>query len=153
MATYALVRHARAGVRGTWPGDDLDRPLDDRGRAQSRGMVPALAPLATALRTSRAVRCHDTLLPLAATTGLEVVAAPELLEGADPAAALAWLLAQPDGTVACSHGDVIGGIGRLLVGAGVLDEATAAWPKGGWWRIGATGGVVDSVLVHRPREA
>jgi len=153
MPTYALVRHARAGVRGTWPKDDLERPLDERGRAQAHGMVPALAPLATALRTSRAVRCHDTLLPLAAETGLEVVTAPELLEGADPAAALAWLLEQPDGTVACSHGDVIGGLGRLLVAAGALPESVATWPKGGWWRIGAADRVVGSVVVHLPRES
>lgn len=152
MATYALVRHARAGIRGTWPDDDLERPLDERGRAEARGLVRALAPLATALRTSRAARCRETLLPLAAETGLEVVDVPELLEGADPAAALAWLLAQPDGTVACSHGDVIGGLGRLLVDAGVLPESVAAWPKGGWWRIETSDGVVDQVVVHRPRE-
>ncbi len=38
-----LVRHAKAGKRGDWPGDDDDRPLDAAGRAQAQRLVDLLA--------------------------------------------------------------------------------------------------------------
>ena len=37
--TVYLVRHARAGSRGRWKGDDALRPLSKVGRAQADGIV------------------------------------------------------------------------------------------------------------------
>ena len=42
MIVY-LVRHATAGHRASWEGDDDRlRPLDDRGRRQAEGLVELL---------------------------------------------------------------------------------------------------------------
>ena len=37
-----LVRHASAGDRTTWEGDDRERPLDDRGRRDAEELVEQL---------------------------------------------------------------------------------------------------------------
>ncbi|NIR39365.1 MAG: histidine phosphatase family protein, partial [Actinobacteria bacterium] len=37
-----LVRHGSAGHRGSWPGDDLERPLDERGTEQARRLAEHL---------------------------------------------------------------------------------------------------------------
>lgn len=34
-----LVRHARAGDRGEWVGDDAHRPLDAKGRKQAKRLA------------------------------------------------------------------------------------------------------------------
>ena len=44
-----LIRHALAGHRNAWEGDDRVRPVDDRGRLQSDALVDALAELVEAL--------------------------------------------------------------------------------------------------------
>ena len=73
-----VVRHGSAGNRLTWKGDD-DRPLDPRGAAQAASLAEAFAdfPVSVVL-SSRAVRCQQTVLPLARRTGLEVTPDPAL---------------------------------------------------------------------------
>ena len=39
-----IVRHARAGKRWEWEGDDRERPLDKKGRRQADGLLEQLAP-------------------------------------------------------------------------------------------------------------
>lgn len=154
MRTLLLVRHARAGVRGTWPGSDLERPLDERGERQAAALVEALADEAREVHTSRAERCRATVAPLAAAAGLALHEQPLLLEGADTTAALEWLVGLPDGAVACSHGDVIGGILTTLSAQGLRGQDTSRWPKGGWHRLVVDDlDVVRSVTLHPPTEA
>ena len=47
--TILLIRHASAGDRYRWWGDDADRPLDERGVAEAAALVDerVLAFLAT----------------------------------------------------------------------------------------------------------
>lgn len=144
-----LVRHASAGVRGTWPGPDLERPLDARGSAHAEALAIVLAPGATGLVTSAAVRCRETLVPLAAATGLDLVDEPLLLEGSDPIAALRWLEAQADGTVACTHGDVLTGILVELAAVGVVPEDPPT-PKSGRWVLDVVDGEVVAGAFHGP---
>lgn len=151
-ATVHLVRHARAGVRGTWPGSDLERPLDALGRVQADGLATALDGVATELWTSRAARCRETLAPLATATGLPLLDAPALLEGSDPAGALTWLVGLPHGAVACSHGDVLRGVLALLADVPGERADPGVAPKGGRWQLVVADGVVQSV-VHHPPEA
>ena len=40
-----VVRHASAGDRSRWKGDDRLRPLDRRGRRQAEGLVTVLDPI------------------------------------------------------------------------------------------------------------
>lgn len=153
MRTVLLVRHADAGVRGTWPGDDLDRELSPLGTAQARLLAELLpgyhdGPIAS-VASSRAVRCVDTVAPLAASLGLDVAAAPVLLEGEEPAAALAWLTGPDAPSVACSHGDVIGGVVTLLQDAGAV-TGRASWPKAGTWVLRVDDGRVVAATPHGP---
>jgi 8-oxo-(d)GTP phosphatase len=101
-----LARHASAGKRNEWHGDDLARPLDDRGARQAEALVPLLAGYRIErILSSPARRCVETVEPLARSRGLQVEMCPELAEsrqetdGAD----LVRTLAGGD-VIACGHG-------------------------------------------------
>ncbi len=104
-ALSVLVRHAAAGKRREWDGDDRLRPLDERGRRQAAALVELLGLLGfRRVVSSPYVRCVETVEPLAAALGVEVETDDRLAEGAG-AAALELL--REDGVLACTHGDVI----------------------------------------------
>lgn len=110
MALF-LIRHAKAGSRQRWQGDDRLRPLSPAGARQAKGLLAALEPLgASGIRrvvSSPYVRCIETVAPLAEQLGLEVEIADELAEGraADGVrVARRWL---KEDVAACSHGDVV----------------------------------------------
>ncbi|HEY1514101.1 MAG TPA: phosphoglycerate mutase family protein [Gaiellaceae bacterium] len=101
-----LVRHASAGDREAWPGDDMQRPLDERGRVQARGLVARLEEFQIgAIYSSPAVRCLETVEPLAAARGLVVVVRAELGESRqwEDGGTLLKQLAEADAVV-CGHG-------------------------------------------------
>jgi len=69
-----LVRHASAGRKADWPGDDCVRPLDERGAADAQalaGLIACFAPVARVI-SSPALRCTDTVRPYAAAFGRTV---------------------------------------------------------------------------------
>jgi phosphohistidine phosphatase SixA len=103
-----VVRHASAGNPSEWKGDDRLRPLDEKGWRQARGLPALLAarPL-DRLVSSPALRCTQTLEPLAVDRGLDVETAPELMEGSSAEAALAILSDVGDDAAVCTHGDVL----------------------------------------------
>jgi len=116
-----LLRHASAGDRNAWAGDDRLRPLDDEGYDQAIALPDVLAGRAIArVVSSPYLRCIETVEPLAAALGLTVELDGRLAEGGDRAAALA-LVAELDGGLACTHGD----IAEALLGR-VLDKGAAA---------------------------
>lgn len=134
MAIY-LIRHAHAGSRGAWAGDDLDRPLSDRGRAQADFVAASLADLPVGeIWSSPARRCIETVEPLAAGHGLTVRVTSELEEGADPEAAIAFLRGRARADAAlCSHGDLIPRIVRRLSAAGMRTKDANISQKGSLW--------------------
>jgi 8-oxo-(d)GTP phosphatase len=82
-ATVLLVRHAKAGSRSRWKGEDAQRPLDASGRAQADGLRQALRWFGpTAIRSADPVRCVQTVAPLAEDLGLQVGIEPALSEEA-----------------------------------------------------------------------
>lgn len=104
-----VVRHAHAGDRSAWKGDDSIRPLSDRGQAQAKAIAKRLRHAGIVrLVSSPARRCVETLAPLAERLGLEIETHPALAEGAT-AQATAALLSGLSGMRAAvsSHGDVI----------------------------------------------
>jgi len=103
-----VVRHASAGNPSEWKGDDLLRPLDEKGWRQARGLPALLAarPL-DRLVSSPAFRCTQTLEPLAIERGLDVETSPDLMEGSSPDAAHAILRDVGDDAAICTHGDVL----------------------------------------------
>jgi 8-oxo-dGTP diphosphatase len=104
--TLVLVRHASAGDRDAWEGDDRFRPLDAKGFAQAARLPDVVAGVPIRrIVSSPYLRCVQTVEPLAAALDLEVEAAPELSEGrqhVDGPPFLAALL--QDDSVACVHG-------------------------------------------------
>ena len=114
-----LVRHTKAGKRSQWDGDDRLRPLTGSGRRQAEAIARWLAPFSpTALFTSPYVRCRQSLEPLAEATGHALLDDATLAEGRPPEKALAMIAGAVDGTVLCSHGDVIDGVVEFLETAG-----------------------------------
>jgi 8-oxo-(d)GTP phosphatase len=64
--TTVIVRHARAGSRSKYKGEDCKRPLDKHGRAQAESLVGQLLAFGAAqLHAAPRVRCRQTLEPLA----------------------------------------------------------------------------------------
>jgi len=106
-----LVRHARAGRRGTAGVDDSLRPLDRNGRKQASAVAAMLAgrPIERIL-SSPYRRCIETVEPLAQATGLEIEQRDELAEGRPASEVLSLIdeLPASGDAVLCSHGDVIG---------------------------------------------
>ena len=102
-----LVRHASAGKRDRWQGDDRLRSLDRRGAEQAERLVDVLQghPLRRIL-SSPYVRCRQTVEPLARSRGLPVEEREELAEGAGLDAM--HRLATSLGAAALSvHGDLV----------------------------------------------
>ena len=98
-----LLRHASAGDRDHWDGDDRMRPLDERGWKQSRALAEELRALGVRRALSSPyVRCVQTLEPL----GLPIEEDDRLGEGASREATLELLHSLED-AVACTHGDIV----------------------------------------------
>lgn len=105
----ALVRHADAGDRSRYHGEERERPVDAVGRGQASALVPVLTGLRPVrFLSSPALRCVQTVEPAAAALGLAVEIREELYEG-DVASAreLVAALGFAHDVVLCSHGDVI----------------------------------------------
>ncbi len=135
-AAMLVVRHAHAGERGGWRGDDRLRPLSTVGHQQADAIAAQLAPWhVTRVVSSPLVRCVQTVEPLAAALGLEVVEDERLAEGAAPEDTAALLRAAGSGTVLCSHGDVIGDLVERLADRRLVDRRQAQWPKGSTWVV------------------
>jgi broad specificity phosphatase PhoE len=74
-----VVRHAKAGTRRDWDGDDTERPLTKAGRRQAHELTIRLAREAiSGLWSSPYVRCVQTLEPLGRELGLDVISEPRL---------------------------------------------------------------------------
>jgi 8-oxo-dGTP diphosphatase len=129
-----LVRHAKAGERRVWEGDDIDRPLSKKGRKQAELVGRRLANLRpTTLVSSPHVRCVETLEPLAARLDLDVVVEPRLREREPFEPVLELLADTPAGTVMCSHGDIIPATLAALERRGAQIHPPADWRKASVW--------------------
>lgn len=116
MHTLLLVRHAKAGRRSTFRGDDRDRPLEAEGRRQAAALTELLGLFgAHRLHAADRLRCVQTLAPLAELLGATITTESALTEqaySADPESSFARLLelAAHNGPVraVCSQGKLIG---------------------------------------------
>ena len=101
-----LVRHASAGNRLAWDGDDRERPLDPSGITQSRPLVALLKRFEVdAIYTSPYRRCIQTIEPLAAARLLGIDSREELGEEEQSEAGAKFVrsLAR-ENVVVCGHG-------------------------------------------------
>ena len=143
MSTF-VVRHAKAGSRSRWDGDDRERPVSASGRQQADRIAERLTDAGVrGLWSSPYRRCVETLEPLAARLGLALLTDRRLGEGARTADVLALLTEAGDGAVLCSHGDVIPDLLDALVRRGTAVTSEPDWRKGSIWvleRDGDDGG-------------
>jgi 8-oxo-(d)GTP phosphatase len=103
-----VVRHASAGHRTDWEGDDRLRPLDEEGRRQAAGLPSLLAPFEIArIASGSYLRCTRTVEPLSEQRGLPIEERGGLVEGASVDDSLAVLREFGDNAVLCTQGDVL----------------------------------------------
>ncbi len=140
---FYLVRHAKAGDASKWTEDDRLRPLSKTGRRQAEALVRSFKGLRfDRIVSSPAVRCEQTVRPLALDRGLRIEPAEELAEGA-PLDGLLQLIAElgEQSVVACAHGDLIPAAIEHLRGLGVpTDDGQSK--KGSTWILEREGGAV-----------
>ena len=116
--TILLIRHGSAGDPFRWSGDDADRPLDTAGTNQATQLADKVDALLAGrplseVRSSRAIRCLQTVGPAAARHALLPESDPSLFEGSSSAMTdLVRTRAGVDDAarrvvVLCSHADVI----------------------------------------------
>ena len=147
------LRHAHAGDRSGWHLDDRERPLSRRGEAQADAIADRLAPLAAGLLLSSPyLRCVQTLQPLAARLGHDVETDERLAEDTGFTGAIDLLHSAPDGSVLCSHGDVIPDTIRALERRGCELVGPASWSKASTWLLTRTDhGIVGAACWPPPR--
>jgi len=149
-----LVRHAKAGSRSDWVGDDRPRPLSSPGRRQADALATRLAPLAGGLLVSSPfLRCVQTLDPLAASLRTVVQTDERLAEDTGFVGALALLDELPEGSVLCSHGDVIPDTIAALERRGCVVAGAPDWRKASVWVLARdAGGAITRAACWPPPE-
>jgi broad specificity phosphatase PhoE len=145
-----VVRHAHAGSRSAWEGDDAERPLSKKGHRQAAtiadhlvDVLPAPGSKTIRLVSSPAVRCQQTLGPLARRLGLQILQDVRLAEGRSGYDALELIdelrRHGPRTAVLSSHGDVIPELLGLLKIDGATFHDPFTWPKGSVWTLAGNG--------------
>jgi 8-oxo-dGTP diphosphatase len=152
--TIYLVRHAKAGERRMWDGDDWLRPLSGRGHAQANALLDELREATFAhVLSSPYVRCMETVVPLAAERGIAVEPVEALAEGATLEEALPLVQKHHQrGAVLCTHGDVMPMMLEHYASRGVDLGARPQYQKGCIWILetDATGEVRSAQYVAPP---
>ena len=154
--TIYLIRHAKAGERGVWDGDDRLRPLSGRGHLQSRNLVELLEDAQfDRLLSSPYVRCMETVVPLSAERGVAIEPVEALAEGASLEEALTLVGKHAaHGAAFCTHGDVIPMLLQHYAHNGVDIGAAPQWPKGSTWVLETdpTGEVTSAGYLPPPAD-
>jgi phosphohistidine phosphatase SixA len=133
-----FARHAKAGSRDGWDGDDLDRPLSGKGWKQAAALADRLEPLVSRhlgalLISSPYVRCVQTLEPLGERLDRKVDVDERLTEGGAFEPVLELLAELPEGSVLSSHGDIVPDVVRALVRRGAVVMGEPDWRKATVW--------------------
>lgn len=149
-ATIYLVRHAKAGERRVWEGDDELRPLSKHGWRQAEAISNRLAKHASALHSSPYVRCIQTLEPLAKQLDIPIRDERRLYEGEPFEPVLELLSEVDDGAVLCSHGDIIPDVIQALSRRGMEIQTPPDWRKASIWVLKRNGDHITKGKVWPP---
>ena len=152
-----IVRHAKAMDRKDWSRKDATRPINARGRRQSRLLIPMLSAYGVQrVLSSTSTRCMSTVQPYAVAEKIRIESYGQLTEevGADDPKGVARLVkkvraatvASGDPTVVCVHRPVLPHIldalelppTTLVTGEFLVAHLTA-------------GGEVHALERHRPQ--
>jgi 8-oxo-dGTP diphosphatase len=168
-APLILVRHASAGDKGDWPGDDELRPLDSGGVADAALLARLLACFAPRARvvSSPALRCTETMRPFVECFGgsveVEAVLAPSGRTGyfhlsrtsraSSVRQLVGDLVADGKPAVVCLHRE---NLPRALeaacsaLGAPSAIPEDPSLPKGGFWVVHAAAGELAGLDRYEP---
>ena len=141
MATFYVVRHAKAGSRSHWTGEDRLRPLSKKGFKQAEELVSILKPFSiTAIFSSPFLRCVQTAEPLALARHLEMQQSPDLAEGHGLDGAMK-VMRDPklDGAVLSTHGDIVWELVEYLVQRRIVKAGEGGYEKGSTWVVDVDG--------------
>ncbi len=118
-----LLRHAKAVRREDWDGDDGDRPLDVVGQRQAKRLLPLYLPYALKeIHTSDAMRCLETVQPIARSLEIKTVISKDLSEygyAIDKELSLIYVQELFESNVPaliCSHNPVIPKLVKKILG-------------------------------------
>jgi 8-oxo-dGTP diphosphatase len=146
-SVIVLVRHAKAGRRSEWRGDDVKRPLDLTGEQQALQLVPFLCAFAPEqVYSAELVRCVQTVQPLADVLGVPVQVEPAFSDvvcarSPDATVTAALALAKPGAvSVVCSQGQAIPHVVEALAPGSVSAEPR----KGSAWVLSMVDGAAVS---------
>jgi phosphohistidine phosphatase SixA len=142
MGTFYVVRHAKAGSRSHWTGDDRLRPLSKKGFKQAGALVEQLQPFpVSAIFSSPFLRCVQTVEPMARAHGIEIEQSPSLAEGHGLAGAMGYM-GDPklDHVLLSTHGDVVWELVEELVKVHVIKPGEGGFQKGSTWVVVMDGG-------------
>jgi 8-oxo-dGTP diphosphatase len=141
VPTFYFVRHAKAGSRSHWTGDDRKRPLSKKGMQQAEDLVGLFAhfPISD-IMSSPYLRCVQTVEPLARARRLEVKQTPVLAEGQGLRAYDLFQDGSLDHAVLCTHGDIVWELVEDLVRRQVLPSVEEQLEKAGTWVVEVDGG-------------
>jgi 8-oxo-(d)GTP phosphatase len=151
-----FLRHASAGARDEWAEDDLHRPLDAEGAAESELLSRLLSCFGPArVISSAAERCVATVRPYAAATGAKVEIEPAFTVGraeaepAEAAARVADIVQAGEPAVICAHRENLPPM--LTAACAVLGgPAPADLPlgKAGFWVLHSADGRLAAAERH-----
>jgi 8-oxo-dGTP diphosphatase len=162
-----LARHASAGQKEDWPGDDELRPLDAKGVAEAHVLARLLACFAPLARmiSSPALRCMDSMRPYAESFGgaveAEAVLAPpgrsvdfsRTSRSALVRKLIADLVTAEQPAVVCLHRENLATALEAACGAlGASSEVPRdpSLPKGGFWIVHAAADELVALERYEP---
>lgn len=154
-SVVVLVRHAKAGKRSDWSGDDYERPLEEAGEWQASQLVEFLSSFRPdRICSARPLRCRQTVQPLAQELELPVRITAEFddreyLRSPDAALTALHALAKPGRvSVVCSQGETI----PALIDAVAPMNRSSETRKGAAWVLSLVDGdVVAADHYDAPR--
>lgn len=154
-----LLRHAKAFAREDWSAEDLDRPLSSIGEQQAKRLISSLTPFnITEIHSSSAVRCYETVNPLARALSLDYFFTDTLTEyvfarnSARTVKYIDRLLENDHTTLVCSHNPILPKyLGKKFSRQG-FEVSEAALKPGEAWVLHHIGNEVIAV-DHLPAPA
>lgn len=131
-----VIRHAHAGDKKKWRKPDTVRPISPKGHEQTEALTTRLVRLPiNRIISSPAMRCEQTVGPLAMRLGLTVKASKALRRESNLEDVLRLIRKNKRRRVVlCTHGETIGPLIEHLAADTRVDlRGPMEWPKGSTW--------------------
>lgn len=135
-----LLRHAKAIERSDWAGEDTDRPLSSVGERQAKRLLTNFLPFAVEeIHSSSAVRCYETITPMARGLGVDFFFTDSLTEevfyknNERAGKYIDRLLVNDYTTLVCSHNPILPTIASNFVDKFGVDVPTTKLEPGDAW--------------------